>query len=108
MALSVANLARGSDAGSGNSEGRGGLPPDREASSPLRGSSTLPEHMPSTGQTDETKPKKGTAYDEKLSQPGASDLGGTAPKHPSSHAERHPDYDRMDANKNKALDKESH
>ena len=65
--------------------------------------------MPSTGQTDETKPKKGPAHDEKPSQPGSSDQGSTAPKkHPSSHAEKHPDYDRMNADKNKALDKESH
>ena len=106
MALSVANLVSGGEAGSGKSGGRGNLPPDREASSPLRGPSTVPEHMPSTGQTDETKPKKGTAHDEKQSQSGASDQGSSAPKkHPSSHAEKHPDYDRMNADKNKALDK---
>ena len=36
MALSVANLVSRGDAGSGKSEDRGGLPPDREASRPVR------------------------------------------------------------------------
>jgi hypothetical protein len=105
MALGIASFVSGGDAGSEKSEGQGGLPPDREASSPLRGSSTVPEHMPSTGQTNETKAKKGSLHEEKSWEPGAS----TAPsKHPLSHAEKHPDYDRMDADNKKALDKESH
>jgi hypothetical protein len=105
MALGVANIVSGGDSGPGKSGERGGLPPDREASSPLRGSSTVPEHMPSTGQTNETKTRKGTVPQEKTSEPGAS----AAPsKHPSNHAEKHPDFDRMDADNKKALDKESH
>jgi hypothetical protein len=60
--------------------------------------------MPSTGQTNETKAKKGSLHEEKTSETGAS----AAPsKHPSSHAEKHPDYDRMDADKKMALDKET-
>ena len=102
MALSVANLVSGGEAASGRGEGRGGLPPDRESSSPLRAASTAPQHRPSTGQTDETKPKKNTPNDEKTSD------SITPRKHPSSHAEKHPDYDRTDPEKKKPLDKESH
>jgi hypothetical protein len=61
--------------------------------------------MPSTGQTNEIKAKKGPLHEEKRSEPGAS---AAQSKHPSSHAEKHPDYDRMDADNKKALDKESH
>jgi hypothetical protein len=108
MALTLANLASGSDAESRNSDGRGGLPPDRDSSSPLRGPSTVPQHMPSTGQTDETKTKKGTTEQDK-SDLRASDNDGSAPrKHPSSHAEKHPDYERMDSQQQKTHKKESH
>jgi hypothetical protein len=105
MALGVANLVSGGDAVSGKSDGRDGLPPDRESSSPLRGPSTVPEHLPSTAQTNETKAKKDILHEEKTREPGAS----AAPrKHPSSHAEKHPDYDGMKADNQKALQKESH
>lgn len=85
-------------------EGRGGLPPDREASSTLRGSSTVPEHMPSTGRTNETKTKKGSLHEEKKSESG----GNVAPsKPPSGRAEKHPSYDRMNADNKKAIDKKA-
>ena len=108
MALSVANLVSGGEAGSAKSEGGGSLPPDRGASNPLRGPSTVPEHMPSTGQIDDTKTKKST-QDQKKSGVRTPDQEGSAPrKHPSSHAEKHPDYDRMESENQKAPTKESH
>jgi hypothetical protein len=106
MALSFENLVSGGAAGSEKSEGRGGLPPDRESSSYLRGPSTVPQHLPSTGQTDETK--KG-AKDQTKSELGAPEHDRSAPrKHPSSHAEKHPDYDRMESENQKVPQKESH
>ncbi len=88
IALSVSNIVSGGDTGSTKTEGRGGLPPDRESSSPVKKSSTVPQHIPSAGQTNETKAK--------TSELAASDHNSPAPeKHPSSHAEKHSDYDRM-------------
>jgi hypothetical protein len=64
--------------------------------------------MPSTGQTNDTKAKKGTS-EELTSKPSTSPHGSGAPSKPaSSHAEKHPDYDRMNAENKKALDKESY
>ena len=105
MALGVANLVSGGDAGSPKNDVRRGLPPDREASGPLRGSSTSPEQWPSTSQTNESRIKKGTLHEENTTEPGAH---ASSSKHPSSHTVKHPDYDRMDADNKKALDKESH
>ncbi len=60
----------------------------------------MPQHIPSTGQTNETKAK--------TSELGASDHNSPAPeKHPSSHAEKHSDYDRMSSENKKALDKKA-
>ncbi len=109
VALSIANLVSGDDAGSGKSEGHGGLPPHRESPSPLRGPSTNPQDMPSTGQTNETKAKKGATNDERAWERGPSDHdSATSRENPSSHAEKHPNYERMNADNKKALDKESY
>jgi hypothetical protein len=65
--------------------------------------------MPSTRQTNDTKAKKGTVSEELTSESGTSPHGSGAPSKPaSSHAEKHPDYDRMNAENKKALDKESY
>ena len=109
MALSVANLVSGGDAKNKKNQGREGLPPDREASSPLQGPSKVPKHMPSTGQTNNSKPKTASIDGKRTLQPGGRDHDTAAGSmHPSSHAEKHPDYDRVDAENKKALDKESH
>lgn len=106
IAGGVSEIVSGGE-GPGGSGGRGNLPPDRESSSPLRGPSTVPQHMPSTGQIDETKTKKGT--DQNKPELSAPDPGTSAPrKHPSSHAEKHPDSDRMDSQQQKTQEKESH
>lgn len=46
--------------------------------------------------------------DGKKSSPGASDHRSTTAKQSSIHADRHPDYDCMDAENEKTLDKESY
>ena len=66
------------------------------------------QHMLSTGQMNQAKTRKDTNHQNK-SELRAPDHDGSAPwKHLSSHAEKHPDYDRMESENQKAPKKESH
>jgi hypothetical protein len=71
--------------------------------SPLPGAST----GPTTGQPDEGK--TGTKRGQASAIRARSSKQGTATprKSPSSHAEKHPDYERMDSDNQKALKKEN-
>ena len=64
------------------------------------------QHMLSTGQMNQAKTRKDTNHQNK-SELRAPDHDGSAPwKHLSSHAEKHPDYDRMESENQKAPKKE--
>ena len=105
MAVTVSQIVNSAGAGSGTTAGGTDVPPEGGIANPLPGAST----GPTTGGPDNSKAATGTVEDRTRLEPGASPHNRTAPrKSPSSHAEKHPDYDRMDADNKKALDKESH
>jgi hypothetical protein len=92
-------------AGAGTTAGGTDVPPEGGFAIPLPGAST----GPTTGEPDDYKATKDPVQDRTRSEPAASARDSAAPrKSPSSHADKHPDYDRMDADNKKALDKESH
>ena len=102
IAVTVSQIVSSAGVGSGTTAGGTDVPPEGGFANPLPGAST--------GPTTDSKTTEGTGVDRSRSEPGASAHDRVSPrKSPSSHAERrHPDYDRMDADNKKALDKESH
>ena len=104
IAIAVSQIVSSAGARSGTAAGGTDVPPEGGFANPLPGASA----GPTTGEPDASKATKGTVG-ERTTEPGASARESTAPrKSPSSHAEKHPDYDRMDADNKKALDKENH
>jgi hypothetical protein len=96
----IVNSAR-----AGNTVGGTDVPPEGGFANPLPRAST----GPATGEPDDSKTTKDPVQDRTRSEPAASAHDNVSPrKSPSSHAEKHPDFDRMDADNKKALDKESH
>ncbi len=105
IAVGVSEIVSGGSAASGKTAGGSDVPPEGGFANPLPGAST----GPTTGQPDDSKATKGNVDDRKTPEPGAFDHDSASPrKSPSSHADKHPDYDRMDTENKKALDKESH
>lgn len=111
FALSVANLVSGGD---GIGEERGpGRPAAQSGSVPFLTESQQGFAVHAQHGTDKRhQGKKGTVSEELTSEPGTSPHSSGAPSKPASrhadHAEKHPDYDRMNAENKKALDKESY
>jgi hypothetical protein len=105
FAFTVSEIVSSAGAGSGTTAGGTDVPPEGGFANPLPGAST----GPTTGGPHDSKATEGTGVDRSRFEPGASAHDRVSPrKSPSSHAEKHPDYDRMDSENQKALQKESH
>ena len=104
IAIAVSQIVNSAGAGSGTTPGGTDVPPEGGFANPLPGAST----GPTTGEPDDNKATKGPVQDRIRSEPATSANNSTLPrKSPSSHAEKHPDYDRMDSENQKALKKEN-
>ena len=105
LAVTVSHLVSSAGAGSGTTAGGTDVPPQGGFANPLPGAST----GPTTGESNDYRATKGIVQDRTRSEPADLANDSTSPgKSPFSHAEKHPNYDRMDADKNQVLDKQSH
>ena len=105
IAIAVSQIVSSAGAGPGTAAGGTDVPHEGGFANPLPGDST----GPTTGESNDYRATNGTVQDRTRSEPADLANDSTSPgKSPFSHAEKHPDYDRMDADKNKVLDKESH
>lgn len=101
IAITVSQIVNSARAG--NTAGGTDVPPEGGFANPLPRAST----GPTTGEPDDAKATKDPAQDRTRSDTAPSAHDSASPrKSPSCHADKHPDFDRMDADNKKALDKE--